>query len=61
MAVEMLAMAGVPPPGTAPPTGATLPATGSDSFPLAGVGIAALAIGGLVLVGARLRSKSASI
>lgn len=45
----------------AAPAAPTLPATGSDSFPLAGVGIAALAIGGLVLVGARLRSKSASI
>ena len=33
MAVEMLAMAGVPPPGTAPPTGATLPATGSEAAP----------------------------
>ena len=45
----------------AAPAAPTLPATGSDSFPLAGVGIAALAIGSLVLVGARLRSKSASI
>ncbi|MSO88319.1 MAG: LPXTG cell wall anchor domain-containing protein [Acidimicrobiia bacterium] len=47
--------------GAATPGSPTLPATGSDSLPLAGMGLAALAIGIVVLIGARLRSKSASI
>jgi len=38
-----------------------LPATGSNSLPLATVGLAALAIGGVVLVGARMRSRSVSL
>jgi LPXTG-motif cell wall-anchored protein len=36
-----------------------LPATGSDSLPLAWIGLAALAAGGVVLGGARLRARSA--
>ncbi len=45
----------------ATPGAPTLPETGSESLPLAGMGLAALTIGVVVLMGARLRSKSASI
>jgi LPXTG-motif cell wall-anchored protein len=38
--------------------GTTLPATGSDSLPLAWIGLAAVAAGGVVLGGARLRARS---
>lgn len=38
-----------------------LPETGSDSLPLTVLALGALAIGGVVLAGARMRSKSASL